>query len=333
MGLAVILKQHEGVHRDIEKLEILMRDTRADSRYRQQIDTEIRKLRAGDRGEAGVAYHLKSFFGDSKNWIVLNDLRIEHDGLVAQIDHILIGRMLDIWVCESKSCSGGVKINDRREFTTFFNGRPRGMASPIEQNERHVRLLRTVFDAGLVTMPKRLGFLLKPRFRSLILIANGAITRPKVPFPGLETVIKGEHLKDHVTGSDEGGNPLDIAKIVSPTTLEDIGRQLLALHKPIVFDWHARLEAAARAGKESTTQQPPHAPAAAVPSATEAPAEVAAAPTVVPLAAAKAPRPPAANCKQCGGPVSSGVKSYCVKNAERFAGAILCQPCQAALPG
>ncbi len=323
----MILKDREGAHRDIDRLEALLRDPRGDSRYRQQLDTEIRKLKAGDRGEEGVAYHLKVFFGETKNWVVLNDVRIEHDGLVAQIDHILIGRMLDVWVCESKSCSGGVRINERREFMTFVGGRPRGMDSPIEQNERHIRILRAVFDAGLIAMPKRLGFTLKPRFHSLILIANGAITRPKAPFPGLESVIKAEHLKDHVMTADDGSNPLDIAKLVSSATLEDIGRQLAGLHKPIVLDWQARLRQAATAGHASSLQAPPPA-AAAAPASSRAEAATAAAAELPGVA--RPPRPAAA-CAHCGDAVSTGVRSYCVKNADRFAGAIYCQPCQATL--
>ena len=60
----------------------------------------------------------------SKNWFspieeapvfasVIHDLRIECEGRVAQIDHLLIGRFLDIWVCETKNFSEGIAINEQ----------------------------------------------------------------------------------------------------------------------------------------------------------------------------------------------------------------------------
>jgi len=63
---------------------------------------------------------------------------------VAQIDHLLINRLLDIWVLESKHFAEGVSINDHGEWTGFSGGRPYGMASPIEQNRKHVAVLEQV---------------------------------------------------------------------------------------------------------------------------------------------------------------------------------------------
>jgi hypothetical protein len=44
--------------------------------------------------------------------VVIHDLRIEHRGRVAQIDHLLINRVLDIFVLESKNYYYGVKISE-----------------------------------------------------------------------------------------------------------------------------------------------------------------------------------------------------------------------------
>ena len=60
------------------------------------------------KGEAEAAYEMEFHYGASKNWMVLHDLRLECEGRVAQIDHLLLNRFLEIYVCESKRFSEGV---------------------------------------------------------------------------------------------------------------------------------------------------------------------------------------------------------------------------------
>jgi hypothetical protein len=67
--------------------------------------------------------------------------RIECDGRVAQIDHLLINRVLEFYVCESKRFGEGIAINDQGEFTAFYNGRACGVPSPLGQNRRHIAVL------------------------------------------------------------------------------------------------------------------------------------------------------------------------------------------------
>lgn len=312
-------------------LEQLRQDSRADFRIRREIEEQIIRLKAGERGESNAAYELKVHFAESRNWIVINDLRIEHDGLVAQIDHVLIGRMLDVWVCESKHVANGVKINDHGEFTTFVGGRPVGMASPIEQNLRHILVLQRVFDAGVIKLPTRFGITLRPKLRSLVLITKGSISRPKVAVRGIDSVIKTEHVRYRVTKADEEGNPLDLAKLVSFATIEDIGRQLVACHRPIVFDWEARLRMKASTAPEPARGEArPFSPAGAafVAAPNPAAAQDRPEPATLPAAAAKASDPA---CKQCGTAVSRGVRTFCLTNPTRFGGEIYCMPCQPAV--
>lgn len=324
----MILKESESVYQDIARLEALLGHPNADTRTKVKIEEQIRILKAGERGESSAFYHIKTYFGPSKNWIVLNDLRLEHDGHVAQIDHLLIGRLLDIWVCESKHVSNGVKINEFGEFMTFDHKRaPRGMASPIEQNERHIHVLKMVFDAGAVQMPRRLGLTLKPRFHSAVLIAKGTITRPKLSIPGLETVIKTEQLRQHVSARMDAGNALDLAKIVSFETIEDIGNQLAGLHRPIAFDWERRLGLA-------TPVKPEDRPPSRQNDVEFIPQRTPRLEPEVVRAEAKASGKvlvAGGGCASCGCVISRGVRSYCEKNEARFGGAVYCMTCQSKL--
>ncbi len=322
----MIIKESDGVSADIDRLQALSDHPNADTRTRMKIDEQIRMLKAGDRGEASAFYHINTYFGASKNWAVIHDLRIEHEGNVAQIDHLLIGRLLDVWVCESKNAQNGIRINEFGEFTTYgFDRRPRAMASPIEQNERHIHVLKALVAAGAVQMPRRLGLTLKPRFRSAVLIANGTISRPKVPIPGLEVVMKTEQFRQRITSHDDAGNPLDLAKLVASETIADIGRQLAALHRPIAFDWEKRLGLHEPMKARDTAA--PVRPRASKP-------VVAVVPKVEPEVVAAEARavkkavPAAGACAACGAAVSRGVRTFCEKNEERFGGAVYCMTCQ-----
>ena len=65
-----------------------------------------------------------------KNRIVIHDLRLELNGRVAQIDHLVLNRLLEVYVLETKHFTEGVSINDQGEFSIWFGGKPRGIPSP-----------------------------------------------------------------------------------------------------------------------------------------------------------------------------------------------------------
>ncbi len=66
---------------------------------------ELRIRRAGQRGEKESAYLIDFDFGKSPNWAVLHDLQLEHGGRTAQIDHVLINRLLQVYVLVAASAT------------------------------------------------------------------------------------------------------------------------------------------------------------------------------------------------------------------------------------
>jgi hypothetical protein len=74
----------------------------------------------GTKAEQGVAYEIEFHHGASPDVMTIHDLRIECDGRVAQIDHLIIHRFLDVRVCKSKFFSGGVEINESGEWSTHW---------------------------------------------------------------------------------------------------------------------------------------------------------------------------------------------------------------------
>lgn len=88
--------------------------------------------------EKQAAYEIGFYFNQSKNIQVIHDLRIEINGRVAQIDHVLINRGLEVYVLQTKTFNSALTINDRGKFSTIAEGRMIGIASPIQQNARHI---------------------------------------------------------------------------------------------------------------------------------------------------------------------------------------------------
>lgn len=132
----------------------------------KQAAKELNIRRAGIRGEAQAAYLIDFDFRDSDNWAVIHDLRLEHRSRVAQIDHLLINRWLDVYVLETKSFSSGLKITEDGEFLRWndYRNKYEGMASPLEQNTRHIQVLKDVMDT--IAMPERMGLRIMPTFHS-----------------------------------------------------------------------------------------------------------------------------------------------------------------------
>ncbi|MBE1426854.1 hypothetical protein H4684_003530 [Desulfomicrobium macestii] len=203
----MIIKSRDPKDRDIAELDALLKQADAQGK-RFLIERELRAMKAGIAGEEDCAYYINFYFGKSDNWCVIHDLRIEHQGSVAQIDHLLINRLFEIYVIESKNFSYEVAINDSGEFTLKSGSHSFGIPSPIEQNKRHIFLLeKFIADRGLT--PSRLGIPIVPRYRSLILMSpKSVISRPDRKTFDTDMVIKADTLRTKIDHNVDKINPL-----------------------------------------------------------------------------------------------------------------------------
>ena len=198
----MLLKTADDKSGDIRALEALLRRTDVDARQRRAIQDEIWAIRLGAKAESDAAYQLDFDLRDNKNWAVIHDLRIDLDGQVAQIDHLVISRMLEVFVCESKSFTGGVKVNEHGEWLTFRDRRPIGIPSPVEQNRRHIKVLEQIIKLGYVELPRRI-VALKPTYKNIVLVStSGLITRPKKKLPDLDSVVKVDQFRTYLLNRD-----------------------------------------------------------------------------------------------------------------------------------
>jgi hypothetical protein len=147
---------------------------------------------AGRRAEEQMAHYLKRFFGSSSDVDVLNGLRIELRGEVAQIDHLIL-HPCGITIVESKSVAGSVQIKDDGQWIRWFNKQPQGMRSAVTQARMQGMMLREL----LVSTVKQKGAFDKLEFDLLVAISDsGTIQWPSTgPLP---EICKADQIPDKI---------------------------------------------------------------------------------------------------------------------------------------
>lgn len=325
----MLIKAADDKSKDIDALKALAARDDASIDTRKKIEQEIRNIQSGIKGESEAAYEIEFYYGASKNWMVLHDLRLECEGRVAQIDHLLMNRFLEIYVCESKRFAEGIAINEQGEFSAFYGSKPYGVPSPIEQNKRHMVVLKSVFNSGQVAPPKRLGITMSPTLNGLVLVSkNARIGRPKARIDGLDCIIKNDQLKTRIDKEiDSNNNPLLAVRVIGSDTLEDFARRLAAAHKPASFDWCARFgmplnapEIVNPAAKIETVH--------AAEKLNQSDSET----TKTTGAEESGERKSKLACATCGTIVSYNVAKFCWFNKPRFGGNVYCIACQKSVP-
>jgi len=238
----MIIKNKDERQEQIDYLSDLLDRDFAEAK-KAMIERELKCLYSGKMGEKSSAYYLDFEFKRTKNWALIHDLRLEHEGDVAQVDHLLIGRFMDIYVIESKNFTQGVSVSGEGDFHYFYKNRPNAIPSPITQNERHIRFLkRFLKDKDL--LPKRLGVTLQPNFKNIVLISpKSRLTKPKKGTYDCSPVMKADKFFERFSSDlkDESfSSMMNVAKIISQESLRMFAERLALAHKPITIDYKAK---------------------------------------------------------------------------------------------
>ena len=301
----MLIKLKDDVEPAVQKLEELLALKTLTGQQRERIEDEIGNIRAGARGEKEAAYHIDFRLKNSKNWMVLHDLRLEHNGRVAQIDHLLIDRRFDVFVIESKNLKTAVRVNANDEFEVKTRWSWKGMASPVEQNKRHIQVLSELIGDEKL-MPTRLGIQIRPKFHNWVLIApecnlvkgdqkDATILKMDMFDRGMEQFINHNPLSE----------ALSMAKLCSAETVMSFVEKLVGFHKPIVFDYAAKF--GITDAQRFSVPTPVHLEPAKVPSCSEK-----------------------HSCERCHTAVEAKVVTFCRAHGKRLGGKIVCRTCQTA---
>lgn len=99
------------------------------------------RQKAGEEAEKQMAFYLQRAFRKRDDCFVINDLRVIHDGDVAQIDHLVVSPF-GLFIIESKSVHGTISINQHGDWKRTYNNEVTGMPSPVLQGQEQGRILK-----------------------------------------------------------------------------------------------------------------------------------------------------------------------------------------------
>lgn len=232
----MLLKRKDSRQEDIQELNQLLTQ-KITAKQRFYIERELKCLVSGERNEQNSAYYLDFRFKDSPNWAVIHDLRIEHRGRVAQIDHLIINRFLDVYVLESKNYYYGVKITEEGEFLVWDGKGYQAIESPYEQNQRHIQVIKQSIEDRTLA-PRRLGFAIPINYRNIVLVSpNSKVLKPNAAAFDLSSVIKADTFVSVAEKEIDRKSIVEAPKLIGSDTLREFGEKLVRLHRPGSFNY------------------------------------------------------------------------------------------------
>ncbi len=308
----MLIKDIDSKDNDIAKLEELLKSKNLTDKQKNLIKKEINAIKKGIQGEKDSAYYINFYFKDSKNWVVIHDLRIEHNKEVAQIDHILINRFLDIYILESKNYSYNLEVNEFGEFQLFKDDKTFGIPSPIEQNKRH-QFLFSKFLEDKNLLPKRLSIPIKPKFYTYVLISPSSVIKranSKDLDELLSQVIKADTIRKVIDKNVDKIGVIETftsaSKMVSIDTVIDFAKKIVSYHKPLEINWENKFRFSNNQNKTKEEIKK------SKPSKTET----------------KTKEQKRYFCAKCKKTISEKEAKYCFGNKDKFKGKAYCFNCQ-----
>jgi hypothetical protein len=320
----MIIKQADDKTKRQALLADLKKSPLLDARQKEWLDDELMRMRRGIEGEREAAFYIDSYLKDNTNRAVIHDLRLEVDGDVAQIDHLVFNRLLNFKLIETKCFGGDVNINEHGEFAVRYgNGKVYGIPSPLEQSKRHERIVSKVLDQ--LGICGRLG--MKPTFTHLVMMhPKATIQRPQTCAIDTSLVIKADALpswyeRDLEKDPSVGEVVSSLLSIRSRDTLKEWAEALARQHRPANLlnlpEFMAPKPAQVRAEEPRPAYASAPAPSPA-PAAKPAPA----------ASTAAAPDEGLKKkliCVTCGTKISYPEGKFCWNNEKRFGGFQYCR--------
>ena len=304
----MLIKSADDKSRRIALLESLLDSPQLNTEQKAWLQREVKSLRYGVQGERDAAHYLDNHLADAPNNAVIHDLRLVHDGEVAQIDHLVISRGFIFYLLETKNFNGNLEINEFGEFTVHYDsGKTFGIPSPLEQSRRHENVLTKVLEQlGITGRTQR-----KPEFKHVVLIhPKGRIQRPDTQKYDTSNVIKADQFASWREKHVEQGT----------STLKVLGSMLNMRSADTVREWAEKL-VSKHCPSDLLALPDFLQPRTVVPSKPATPA--------LPTASATTDKKRCI-CETCGAKISYAEAKFCWNNPHRFGGLQYCREHQTA---
>ena len=233
----VILKENSSAE---EQLVSLMELTAvAKGKLKEEIEQEIRNIKAGIAGEENIIFELKN---SHIPMYVLRDIYLEYEDYTAQIDFIVVTKKLT-FIIECKNLYGNIEIDNKGGFTRImeFDGKKKreGIYSPITQNERHIALLRKrngdMMNPVSRVLAKLTGYNFDDYHNAVVVIANPkTVVNDKYATKEVKNkVIRADQLIEYIKAE----NAKSKAVVSNDREMEDFAKMFLDMNKTNPVDY------------------------------------------------------------------------------------------------
>lgn len=230
----VFIKDDSEAEKQLAALQELKKT--ATGKLSDQIEQEISKVESGIVGEKQVRFELEN---SHIPMYVLHDLFLEHDGLTAQIDYLVITRKSN-YVIECKNLYGNIEINNTGSFirTYKFGNKvsKEGIYSPITQNQRHMELIKAIRSQAKGNILAKAIFEKNfyNNYHSIVVLANPkTVLNDKYAKKEIkEQVIRADQLISYIKKIDSS-----VTDSSSDKDMEDIANFFISQHKANPVDY------------------------------------------------------------------------------------------------
>jgi len=231
----VFLKEESNAQKQLMQLKSIQAKNTTNATLAKQINQDIQLLQYGIAGENAIAFELRN---SHIPMYILHDLYLEHNGLTAQLDYILVTKG-KTFILECKNLYGNIEINAAGDFIRtlqYKNGyKKEGIYSPITQNQRHLELLKTIISEKQPNFLRRAIFekYFYEEYRSIVVLAN--------PKTVLNARFAKKEVKSQVIKCDQLVTYIKRINTNDYTTSDksmlEFAQFLLSLHKDIPMDY------------------------------------------------------------------------------------------------
>ena len=231
----IFLKDNSAAKEQLAQLEALQTN---DEAIKKLIQKDIMLLKYGIAGEEQIAFELKN---SHMPMYVLQDLYLEHNGLTAQLDYVIVTRGRT-FILECKNLYGNIEINNAGDFvrTVKYGSRyeKEGIYSPITQNKRHIELLKAIMRDQPLNILQKAFFekAFSELYCSVVVLANPqTVVNMKYAKKEIkEQVIRADQLIAYIKKVNTN------ALISSEKEMQEWAENLLSLHKDNLVDYTAK---------------------------------------------------------------------------------------------
>lgn len=306
----MLIKSADDKTKRLTLLQDLQNSQLLDDAQKKRLGEDIFKLRRGIQGEKAAAHYLDNYFGDGKNSAIIHDLRLNLDGEIAQIDHLVINRILDFFLLETKSFGGDITITPHGEFSVKYAGdRTYNIPSPIEQSKRHENVLRRLLNKLEIKGRAGIGL----RFKHVVLVdPKAAIKRPDAKLFDSSMVIGADQFRTwQLAHLDKEVGAVDVIttlfNVRGSDAVKEVAEKIVRQHKP-----------------ENLLTLPDWLLPKLAPPKTAGPQRLSVAEVKTP----KSPGRKTLTCMTCGMKITYEEGKFCWNNEKRFNGGQYCRPHQ-----